>query len=203
MRQKRSGMAFVGVLVAVGFVFVSGLAAQEPSVADAARRAREQKSNAVKPARIITDDTLAPGGTTNTTGGVSTVGTTSSANGDASTPVPPQAAGPGGGEPSDAGAAANRQEQTKDAPKDAEKDLQVVALKEELAKLQNEVDLANRELSLENDSYYSKPDYIHDKDGKAKLDGLTDDVKVKQEDLEKLKAKLTEALGSSGGGPKP
>jgi hypothetical protein len=191
------------LLAGMGLVFVSGLAAQEPSVADAARRAREQKSSAAKPAKIITDDTLAPGGTTNTTGGVSTVGTSSNATGDASASGAPQAAAPTGNDSANASGVTNRQEAEKEAAKDPEKNPQVIALKEELAKLQEEVDLEKRDLSLESDSYYSKPDYVHDKDGKTKLDGLADGVKVKQEDLEKLKAKLMEALASSGSGPKP
>src|SRR3974377_354639 len=41
--------------------FTLGVAAQdEPSVADAARRARQQKQASAKPSSVITNDTLAP-----------------------------------------------------------------------------------------------------------------------------------------------
>jgi hypothetical protein len=56
--------------------------------------------------------------------------------------------------------------------------------------LQGEVDLVQRSLSLDQDAFYSKPDFSNDKDGKAKLDAEQADLKQKQDDLAQLKAKL-------------
>ena len=62
MRHKSLEGA-VGLIIAMGLAFGSVATAQssqEPSVAEAARRAREQKSGAAKPTQVITNDTLPP-----------------------------------------------------------------------------------------------------------------------------------------------
>lgn len=62
MRHKIFSRTFL-LLLAAGSIFCLHLTAQEPSapsVAEAARKAREQKQSAAKPAKVITDDTLHP-----------------------------------------------------------------------------------------------------------------------------------------------
>jgi hypothetical protein len=203
MRLKRLANT-MGLLLVAGLVCASGLAAQEtqePSVADAARKAREQKGNAAKPAKVITDDTFAPSGTTNTIGGTPAVGTSANSAGDTSGAAQTQPA-----TASAPAASTNDDSSNGGTPKGGETDTKVAALKEELAKLQNEVDLSQRELTLDNETYYSKPNYAGDKAGKTKLDELAADLKLKQDDVDKVKAKLAEALAAIGGGttaPKP
>jgi hypothetical protein len=47
-------------------------------------------------------------------------------------------------------------------------------------------------LALENESYYSRPDFSKDPDGKAKLDAMQSDLAQKKEELAQLKVKLKE-----------
>ena len=56
------GMIRTSILLFAALSFFTlGVAAQdEPSVADAARRARQQKQASAKPSSVITNDTLAP-----------------------------------------------------------------------------------------------------------------------------------------------
>jgi len=69
---------------------------------------------------------------------------------------------------------------------------------------QDDLDLLQREQSLENDSYYSQTDYAHDTAGKAKLDDLKQQVTDKQQELERLKARLAELqLAQSGAANTP
>lgn len=149
---------------------------QDTSVAEAARRAREQKKASAKPATVITNDTLSP----------------APASAPATSPTTPPVPGadsstPAGQQPASSASA------TSATPEDAEqKKKQIDDLKKELAALQREVDLAQRSLSLDQDAFYSKPDFSNDKNGKAKLDAALADLKLKQDDLAQLKAKLAE-----------
>lgn len=182
MRHKIFARTFP-MLLAAGSVFSLSLAAQEPaapSVADAARRAREQKQNAAKPAKVITDDTLHPQ-------------TANSANA-SSTPEPNPSVATDANATNSANAPALQAEPA--SPQEAdEKKRALESLKSEIAAKQTEVDLSQRELALENDNYYSKPDFSNNKEGKAKLDGLQNDLNTKKDDLAKLKAKFSELGG--------
>ena len=157
---------------------------QQESVAEAARRAREQKKDAAKPATVITNDTLEPAKNT------------------AATPAP-AAAEAAGAAPSTnlavtAAPAADQQttgsagsSAINETSKDAEgAQAELKALKQEIAEKQLEVDLAQRELALANDDFYSRPDFSHDDTGKAKLDTMQSDLAQKQDELTQLKAKL-------------
>lgn len=159
---------------------------QDASVADAARRAREQKKASVKPATVITNDTLSPAPATSpatppASGAESTTSTgsqTPAATADATAAIPA----------SDASA-----KTAPATPEDTEeKKKQIDSLKQELARLQDEVDLAQRSLSLDQDAFYTRPDSSDDKDGKAKLDAAVAELKSKQDDLAQLKAKLAD-----------
>jgi len=151
---------------------------QNTSVAEAARRSREQKKASAKPAPIITDDTLTP------------APASSPANppaGQQSAVTAPGASAPAGNNTPDENAAS-----AADAAEKKKKDVE--ALKQEVAALQGEVDLVQRSLSLDQDAFYSKPNFSNDKDGKAKLDAEQADLKQKQDNLAQLKAKFA-ALG--------
>jgi uncharacterized phage protein gp47/JayE len=74
----------------------------------------------------------------------------------------------------------------------AKKKAEIAALKQEVADKAKEVDLEQRMLTLANESYYSKPDFSKDPDGKAKLDAMQSDLAQKKDELAKLKAKLKE-----------
>ena len=153
---------------------------QEPSVAEAARKAREQKKTAAKPGTVITNDTLKP----------ATPETVQNAT--AATEKMPGA---------DAAASSDATARTANAaqfPKEsteeeiARKKAMIESLKQEVADKAKEVDLQQRSLALENESYYSRPDFSKDPDGKAKLDAMQSDLAQKKDQLAQLKAKLKE-----------
>src|SRR5882757_7194115 len=129
---------------------------QGQSVAEAARKAREQKKTAAKPSTVITNDTLQP----------ATPATVQNAT--AATERMP------GAEATGTPAA--------DATADAAKTAQTA----------KGVDVQQRALALANESFYSRPDFSKDPDGKAKLDAMQSDLAQKKDELAQLKAKLKE-----------
>lgn len=169
------------ILAIVGFFALSNhLAAQttqEPSIADAARNAREQKKSAAQPGKVVTNDSLNPSTSSPTSTRTATT-----------QPVPSPAA------PSDTSNPAASS--TAPAPselslKDAENlKKEIASLKVQFKDEQSEVDLLKHLLALDKESYYSKTDYARDTDGKAKLDSEQNELKQKEEEFAKLKAKL-------------
>jgi hypothetical protein len=167
------GKAFLRSLIlviAAASFFSVRLAAQDaPSVAEAARRTREQKQTAAKPARVVTDDTLTPAPVP-------------------STPAPPAPANSTA--PSDTAAPAGKAAES--AEDEAKKKEEIETLKQEIANKQQSVNLLQREISLAQDTFYSNPDHDRDKAGKEKLDSMQSDVKQQQADLAGLQAKLAD-----------
>jgi len=151
---------------------------QEQSVAEAARKAKEQKKTAAKPTTVITNDTLkpaTPATVQNATSATETLpGTNAAASSDAATDAATAA------EPASASSEAEA----------AKKKAEIEALKLQVADKAKEVDLQQRELALANESYYSRPDFSKDPDGKAKLDAMQSDLAQKKDELAQLKAKL-------------
>lgn len=192
-----------GVLLSCGF-FSTAVEAQSPSdnasVADAARRAREQKKNAPKPARTLTNDDLPP--TPATTAQPATAATSSTeaasedlAKSDGETATPGKT--PASGDASSANDSAKKKAEVEAALKRA---------KTELAQAQNELDVFQRKAALDSDSFYAQTDYAHDTNGKARLDANEQQVNDKKSQVEDLKAKvaaLQAQLGDSAEPEKP
>jgi hypothetical protein len=155
------------------------------SVAEAARRARAQKKNTEKPPKVITDETLdvKKGDVQNATAEQPKI------PGAPETQAQP-AAGPAnaqGGAPADASAA----QPPKNASEDARAALKErVALKEKIKEAQTDLDLQQREYQLDQESYYSTPDYAKNTSGKEKLDAMKQQISDKQQELDQLKARL-------------
>src|SRR5271163_3127795 len=177
------------ILLAILFVQVFSLVAAEaqsqnstaPSVADAAKQAREQKKNAASAAKIITDDDI---DAKNVKPGAE--GLTVSAAPELDTQGPSAAAV----------AAQEAADQRKDLsptddPLKKGDSAKVAKLKEELAQAEEDLKLSQRENQLEQDTVYSKPDYQHDAAGKAMLDELQRQISDKQALVEELKSRLT------------
>ena len=151
--------------------------AQSQSIAEAARRSRAAK-NPTKPSKVITDDDLdkenikpgAQGLTVDAPAKLETQPPSPDAVADAAaTPsVPPDPA-------------------TAAAPSD---DPEIARLKDLIADAEKDADLARRELALDQDTFYSNPDYGHDTAGKAKLDALQQQINEKQQQINRLKALL-------------
>jgi hypothetical protein len=153
-----------------------------PSVAEAARKARESKKENAKPARTFTNDDLPKGPAGDVANGA--VSPTPAANGDeAATPMANE-----GGEKKPAAAANDEQAKQKKTGNAAA----LERAKKQLATALSELDIMQRKLALDSDSYYSKTDYASDKDGKANLDAEAQEINEKKQAVEELKARVTE-----------
>lgn len=169
---RKTAFRLLTILVCVASFPVLYVSAQDsqnaPSVAEAARRARQQKEAASKPTTVLTNDNLpaAPDSTTNT-------------NSAANTNAQPDSPASDGQSASDSG----------------KKD-EIDALKKQIAEKQQSVDVLRRDLALEQDNFYRKQDYQRDSAGKQKLDSMQSDLKTQEDELSALKAKLTDLAGA-------
>ncbi len=162
------------------------------SVAEAARRARAQKKSE-KPPKVITDETL------------------DVKKGDVQSATAEQLRIPGTPETQAQSTPANAPSSAVQSEKKASEDeklaKELAALKEQIKQAQGDLELLQREQSLEQDNHYSKTDYAQDTAGKAKLDALKQQISDKQQELERLKARLAELQqaqnGSASTPPKP
>jgi hypothetical protein len=164
-----------------------------PSVADAAKQAREHKQNAASAAKVITDDDLDPRNVKPGEEGLT-----------AATPQletqPPSAATVAAVEAADA----KSEKSPADDPLKKTDPAKVAKLKAELAQAEEDLKLSQRESQLEQDTVYSKPDYQHDTAGKDKLAELQSAISDKQalvDDLRKRLTELQDALNQQGAAP--
>jgi enamine deaminase RidA (YjgF/YER057c/UK114 family) len=166
------------------------------SVADAARRAREQKKPPAKPAKVITDEDLKPAAQSNPATPGSTDASAASAT-------------PASNTASTTSAVTAPAASSSPAPdaKDQKDSREVTELKAQIKQALADLNLVLREQSLEQDNFYSNTDYVHDTAGKAKLDEIKQQAGDKQQELDHLKARLAELLPgldiSSPAPPKP
>jgi enamine deaminase RidA (YjgF/YER057c/UK114 family) len=147
-------------------------------VAEAARRARALKKAPSKPAKVITEDDVKPA--VQATPATAAAPDAKAVSG---TPAPP----------SSSSTSAASSSSAPDA-KDQKDSKEVTELKAQIKEALGDLDLVVREQSLERDNYYSNTDYVHDTAGKAKLDALIQQISDKQQDLDRLKARLAELL---------
>ena len=153
---------------------------EDSSVANAARRNRDKKKTAPNPpksAKVITDDDLdrknfKPGQDGLNVGASPMMET-----------EPPSAQAVAAAEAADEAP----EQQAKDA---AEQDKQSAKLKLEVTEAENGLDVAQRQLALDQDSFLSNPDHVHDVAGKAKLDDEKQDISNRQQEIERLKVRL-------------
>jgi hypothetical protein len=178
------------------------------SVAEAARRAREQKKAAAKqPAPVITNDTLKPAPASDqasNTPAPSAEASSAPASLPAAQPAggsssaPDNSAAPAG-PPASAASSGTPDQKTKDSP-------ELAAMKQQLAEAQKALDLLQRDLALQQDTYISNPDHAHDIAGKAKLDAMLQQIAGSQQTVDALKAQLAALLASTPSGsanPRP
>lgn len=152
-------------------------AQQDQSVADAARRSREEKKNAARQARVISNDDLdmeyfKPG----------QEGLNLDAHKD-----------PGATDPSSS--SSNKESRAKDKELEEEGGLdgQIAKLKEQIADAEDRLKWQRRELALDQDTVYSNPNYTDSHAGKAKLDAEQQQINERQQEIEVLRMQL-EAL---------
>jgi hypothetical protein len=151
------------------------------SVADAARRAREDKRNAAKAAnskssKIITDEDITKTPAKPADGGVN-LGAPAKLE-----TQPPSEASVVATEAADQAAASGGANKDDDA--------ESKKTKQQIAQTTKDLDLLKRELSLDQDTFYSNTDYVHDKAGQTKLADEQQQINVKQQELDVLKARL-------------
>lgn len=179
LRQLRFCVALAAACIGLGFIAearAQDTSAQQPSVADAARQARKQKKDSAKP-KVITDDDLPPHAVAQQEG-IPVGGPP-----DLETQPPSRAA--------IAKAEAADEAPEKQAAEDAkEEDPEIARLEKQVLESEKELDLLKRELALDNESYYSNPDYANDPAGKAKLDDEQQQINAKQQEVDELKARL-------------
>jgi hypothetical protein len=166
---------------------------QVDSIAEAARRSRDQKKEQPKPAKVWDNDTLPT-----KQGGVNVIGQsapTTDASGNppaANTQVPGSAA--------EAGASKSGSRSASDV-----KALQasLAAAKDQLQALKTELDILQRKYSLDSQMYYGKPNYAADTEGAAKLADEKSQIDLKQHEVDTAQKKvsqLEEELKNSGAG---
>ncbi len=151
---------------------------QTDSVAEAARRAREAKKNAAKPAKVVNNDDI---DAKKTKGGVD-VGSAPRSDSQ-----PPNSGEVAAAEAADQAATAPAKPTGK-SPEERE----IAQLKNKIEPLAKQLDLMRRELALDKDTFYSKTDFARDTEGKAKLDAQQQAIDEKQPELDALNARLAE-----------
>lgn len=153
-------------------------ASSDASVAAAARRARDQKKNAAKSSKVITDDDLdrhefKPG-----QGGFNVM-------------APPQMeTQPPSAEAVAAADKAADKASEEEAKEVAAQDADIARLKLQVTQGEKDLDVLRRQLALDQESYLSKTDYAHDTAGKSNLDNEKQQINDRQEEVERLKTRL-------------
>jgi len=187
-------IACSGLLVLLTLPVGMASAQQQPqqqtdSIADAARRSREQKKEQAKPAKVWDNDTMP-----RKPGGVNVVGQSAPSS------TPPAANAQAAGGAPEAGAAKSSEKSAKDV-----KALQasIAAAKEQLQSVKTELDILQRKYNLDSQMYYGKPNYAADADGAAKLADEKSQIDAKQQEVDAAQKKvsqLEEELKNSGAG---
>ncbi|MBA0086258.1 MAG: hypothetical protein HRJ53_14830 [Acidobacteria bacterium Pan2503] len=176
--------AFAVVLVGASLPAAFSQSQDSQSVAEAARRAREKKKDSAKPAKVITDDTL----------DVKKADVQSAVAEEPKVPGAPDAANqPGNRATNPATSDAQRQ-----AAKDEKLRKEIAAVKEQLKEALGDLDLLQRENRLDQDTYYSQPNFASDTAGKQKLDDQQHKMSDKRQELDRLKGKLADLQKSLG-----
>lgn len=195
MLKRKCHYRFVTLSIACAFLTGwSGAALAQsqddsaPSVAEAARRAREQKKAAAKPARSLTNDNLPATPVSGANAAEAQVNAAKAEDNAAATSDANQAQ-----------AAPVDDEKTKE--KNAENAAALERAKKELAQAEHELDVTQRKAALDSDAYYSRPDFANDKDGKANLDAEAQQISDKKQAVETLKARVAELQALVGEAP--
>jgi len=175
--------AFAVVLVGASLPAAFSQSQDSQSVAEAARRAREKKKDSAKPAKVITDDTL------------------DVKKGDVQSAVAEEPKIPGADAANQPGNRATNSATT-DAQRQAAKDeklrKEIAAVKEQLKEALGDLDLLQRENRLDQDTYYSQPNFASDAAGKQKLDDQQHKMSGKRQEIDRLKGKLADLQRSLG-----
>jgi hypothetical protein len=185
-----SSLRMIAALLGAGFCLSMATVAQsqdaqsqpsassDASVADAARRKRDEKKNAAKSAKVITDDDLDRHEFKPVKGGFN-VGV-----------APQLETGPPSAEAVAADEAADLASDDEAQKEAAAQDADIAKVKSQLAQGEKDLDVLRRQFALDQDSYLSNADYAHDTAGKSNLDNEKQQINDKQAENERLKTRL-------------
>lgn len=168
---------FAAVMTAALFPAVA-FSQDSQSVAEAARRTREKKKDQTKATKVITDETLDV-----KKGDIQSAVAEEPKMAEASEEKAQPSSSPANVGAASSAAKGDKAEKLK-------KDL--AAAKEQLKDALSDLDLLQRENRLDQDTYYSQPNYGADTAGKQKLDGEKQQISDKQQEIERLKAKIAD-----------
>jgi hypothetical protein len=162
---------------------------QNQSVADVARRNREQKKNGARQSRMITNDDIniehfKPGQEGFNIGAPASLRT-----------QPPSAIALTATNAADQAANSAKKQlspESKESEEAAAEDAEVARLKDKFAEAQNQLDWQQRELVLDQHTIYSNPNYTAYRIGQAKLDSEQQRINERQQEIEALKGPLAE-----------
>ena len=190
MRIARLGIAMLLMMPAGIAAAQQAQPSQPQSLADAARRSREQKKDQAKPARFWDNDSIPT-----TPGAVSVVG---DANASSAPAADDKAAN------STANGAVAAAPGSADAAKNSSAaEAELNAAKEHLKQLTADLDLLNRQNDLDRRTYYGKPDYSKDTDGAENLRIEQNQIEAKKLEVADAQKKVDEAQAKLGPPPPP
>jgi hypothetical protein len=208
--SNRSLIASAALVVSLGlspFLAAAQSQGDNASVADAARRAREQRKAAAKPVRTLTNDDLPsvaaePGVSAPAIGAAGETAPADQAKTDQAKTDQPKTEGASSDRDlaaapapvADSDAANRKRAKLAAAWKRA---------KAELSQAQGELDVLERKAVLDSDTFYSKTDYASDSEGKARLDAEAGQINQKKSEVDGLKAKLAELEAALGQAAEP
>ena len=178
----------ITLLLPAGPAFAQSAAAPAPAaqsqsssdaLAAAAKRAREDKPDQTKTARVWDNDNIPKAGHE-----ISVIGQKDEAAADGTVDAA-------------AGAPANGPAAASGAPENAGKGgghlhAQIDAAKEKLASLRTDLELMQRTLVLDSQMYYGKPDYSSDAEGARKLQDEQAQIAAKQEAIEGVEKEIAD-----------
>lgn len=176
---------------------------QQPiTLAEAARRAREQKKELGKPAHTWDNENLPK-----TPNAVSVVGQATAD--EAANGAPPAstnaAANPPASDAAASGAASAQAPAGEAKPAESkdktEAESQLAAAKDLLQSLKNDLDILQRQYSLDQQSFYGKPNYVADREGAAALKAEGAKVDAKRQDVAAAQAKVDALQSAIGPAP--
>jgi len=154
------------------------LAAQDTtSVAEAAKRARQQKQESAKPAKVITNDEI-PG---------------APASAAAPTAAPAAPGSPAEGAAAQTGPPGEEKKVAADTADDeARKKAEIEALEKQIHQMEHDINIQRGEVKLDEETYYSNPNRPRNSEEKDKIDREKQDLGRMEADLAAALAKLSE-----------
>lgn len=177
--MRFSALAIITLVLTMPAAIAAQQSSSQDSLAAASRRAREekreQKSDQPKPVRVWDNDNIPR-------------------NPDDITVLnAPKSSESGQQDATNAAADNNKQAApAKDSSPDKKAHLEadLAAAKDALQTLQNDLDIMKRKLALDQQSYYSKPNYSTDKDGAAAISDEQSQIDAKQLDMGAAQQKI-------------